>query len=57
MKEYILDRTLTKAPCIYKRVGNTLYPIVYLRRAKNAMNEDFEEVVNLIANKRNGTKI
>lgn len=52
MKEYILDRTLTKAPCIYKRVGNTLYPIVYLRRAKNAMNEDFEEVVNLIAKRK-----
>lgn len=52
MKEYILDRKLTKEPCIYKKVGNTYYPVVYLRRAKNATNEDYEEVVNLIANRK-----
>lgn len=57
MKEYILDRTINKSPCIYKKVGNTYYPIAYIRRAKNVLSEDFEEVVNLIANKKNGTKI
>lgn len=29
MEEYIFDKTLTKRPCVYKKVNNVLYPILY----------------------------
>lgn len=48
MKEYVFDATLTKSPCIYKKIGNTYYPIVYLRRAKNVTNEDYFEAIELL---------
>ena len=53
MKEYIIDSSgmFRKSPCIYKRVGNTLYPIMYLRRAKNVLNEDYQEVIELLTKK------
>lgn len=51
MAEFMFDRTITKSPCIYKRIGNTLYPIVYLRRAKNVTNEDYEKVIELLFRK------
>lgn len=53
MKEYILDSSgaFGKTPCIYKRVGNTCYPIIYLRRAKNVLNEDYQEVIELLTKK------
>lgn len=53
MKEYIIDTSgvFGKSPCIYKRVGNVCYPIVYLRRAKNVLNEDYQEVLEILTKK------
>lgn len=51
MAEFMFDRTFSKSPCIYKKVGNTYYPIVYLRRAKNVTNEDYEKVIELLFRK------
>ena len=54
MKEqYILDRTITKSPCIYKEVDGALYPVMYLRKAQGATDEDFEKIVDYILRKRN----
>ena len=49
--EYILDRTLTKRPCIYKQVVSTLYPVMYLTKAKGATDEDFERIIEYIKSK------
>lgn len=46
--EYILDRTITKRPCIYKKEGIALYPVMYLEKAKGASDEDFERIINYI---------
>ena len=46
--EYILDRTLTKRPCIYRKIDLALYPVVYLEKAKGASDEDFERIINYI---------
>lgn len=48
---YILDRTITKRPCIYKQEGNALYPVMYLEKAKGATDEDFEKIINFITHK------
>ena len=53
MKEqYILDRTITKSPCIYKEVDGALYPVMYLRKAQGATDEDFEKIVDYILRKK-----
>lgn len=54
--ELIFDKSLTKRPCVYKRVANTLHPVLYFHKAKNAMNEDFEAVVDFLI-KRTRKKI
>ena len=46
--EYILDRTITKRPCIYRKIDLALYPVVYLEKAKGASDEDFERIINYI---------
>ena len=46
--EYILDRTLTKRPCIYARIGNALYPILYFQKAKGAPDQEFERVLDIL---------
>ena len=43
--EYILDRSLTKTPCIYARRGCVMRPILYLKKAKGATDEEFEELI------------
>lgn len=48
MVELVVDRSITKRPCVYKKVGNALYPIMYFHKAKNASNEDFEMVYNYL---------
>ena len=48
IEEFILDRTITKRPCIYKKVGNTLFPVMYLQKAKGASDEDFEKILEHI---------
>jgi hypothetical protein len=53
--EYILDRTMTKRPAIYRKenrqeCGVLLTPIMYLQRAKNAPEEDFERIINILTN-------
>ena len=53
MIEYILDRTITKRPCIYKKEGNALYPVMYLEKAKGATDEDFEMIIKFITHKHN----
>lgn len=53
MIEYILDKSITKRPCIYKQVGNTLYPIMYLAKAKNVTNEEFEKLIKHLITKVN----
>ena len=51
--EYILDRTMTKRPAIYRKDdGNILTPILYLQRAKYAPEEDFERIINILTNKK-----
>lgn len=52
MIEFIVDRSITKWPCVYKKVGNILYPIMYFHKAKNASNEDFEMVYNHFIGKK-----
>jgi len=53
-EEYILDRTITKRPCIYARIGNALYPILYFQKAKGAPDEEFEKLLDiLVPNKEN----
>lgn len=52
MIELVVDRSITKRPCVYKKVGNTLYPIMYFQKAKNASNEDFEMVYNHLIGKK-----
>lgn len=52
MANFILDRTLTKRPCIYKEVGNALVPVMYLQKAKGATDEDFEKIIDFIVNKK-----
>ena len=52
MIEFVIDRTVTKRPCVYKKVGNTLYPIIYFHKAKNASNGDFEALYNYIIGKK-----
>lgn len=49
--EYILDRTITKRPCIYKKVDCALLPIMYLEKAKGASDEDFERIIEHIKSK------
>ena len=51
-EEYVFDKTLTKRPCIYKRVGNTLYPVLYFQKAKGATNEDYEKIVEHLIRKK-----
>lgn len=53
MTKYILDKSVTKRPCIYKQVGNTLYPIMYLQKAKNVTNEEFDKLVKHLISKNN----
>ncbi len=51
--EYILDRTMTKRPAIYRKDdGNVYTPILYLQRAKYAPEEDFERIINILTSKR-----
>lgn len=55
--EYILDRTMTKRPAIYRKEnsqesGVLLTPIMYLQRAKNAPEEDFERIINILTKTR-----
>lgn len=52
MTKYVLDRSVTKRPCIYKQVGNTLYPIMYLHKAKNVTNEEFDNLVKYLISKK-----
>ena len=52
MDKFVLDRTITKRFCIYKEVGNALYPVMYLQKAKGATDEDFEKIVDFIVNKK-----
>ena len=47
-EEYILDRTLTKRPCIYAKVGGALYPVMYLQKAKGITDEDFEQLLKIL---------
>ena len=51
-EEFIFDRTLTKRPCIYKKVGCALYPVLYFQKAKNATNEDYEKIINYLIPKK-----
>ncbi len=53
MTKYVFDRSVTKRPCIYKQVGNTLYPIMYLQKAKNVTNEEFDNLVKHLISKNN----
>ena len=46
--EYVFDRTLTKSPCIYKQVGCVISPVMYLKKAKHATDEDFERIIEHI---------
>lgn len=48
IEEFIFDRSITKRPCIYARVGCTLYPILYFQKAKNAPDEEFERVLKIL---------
>jgi hypothetical protein len=52
MTKYVLDRSVTKRPCIYKQVGNTLYPIMYLQKAKNVTNEEFDNLVKYLISEK-----
>ena len=49
--ELVLDRTLTKRPCIYKKVDNALYPIMYLAKAEGASDEDFNKIIDFLLHK------
>lgn len=49
--ELVLDRTLTKRPCIYKKVDNVLYPIMYLAKAEGATDEDFNKIIDFLLHK------
>lgn len=52
MDKFVLDRTITKRPCIYKEVGNALYPVMYLQKAAGATDEDFEKIIDYILKKK-----
>lgn len=52
MIELVVDRSITKRPGVYKKVENTLYPIMYFQIAKNASKEDFEMVYNHFIGKK-----
>lgn len=47
-KEYVLDKSITKRPCIYEKTENMLRPIMYLQKAKSATQEEFDFVIQLI---------
>ena len=51
-EEYVFDKTLTKRPCIYKKVDNVLYPVLYFQKAKGATNEDYEKIVEHLIRKK-----
>jgi len=47
--ELVFDKTITKRPCIYKRMEpNILVPILYFQKGKHASDEDFEAVVRYL---------
>lgn len=37
-----------KGPVIYRKEENTLKPILYIRKAKHATDEEFEQVINFL---------
>lgn len=39
---------LSKTPQICKKEGNTLYPLVYFKKAKNADQKDFDAAVSFL---------
>ena len=53
MTKYLMDKSIMKRPCIYKQVGNTIYPIMYLQKAKNVTNEEFDKLVKYLISKNN----
>ena len=50
-EEYIFDKTLTIRPCIYKKVDNVLYPVLYFQKAKGATDEDYGKIVEHLIRK------
>lgn len=47
--DLVFDKTISKRPCIYKRVEpNTIIPVLYFQKAKNASDEEFEAVVKYL---------
>ena len=50
--ELIFDKDgcpgLFKGPVIYRKYGNTLIPVVYLRKPKNVSQEEFDKIVNFV---------
>jgi hypothetical protein len=52
--ELVFDKegcSVAKGPVIYKKEGNCLMPILYLRKPKNASQEDFNVALDFLINK------
>lgn len=39
---------ISKQPAIVKKEGNTIYPLLYFQKAKNATQKDFDAVVDFL---------
>lgn len=50
-QEFVFDKSLSKRPCIYGRIGNELHPIVYFQKAKYASKEEYEQVMRILFRK------
>ncbi len=49
--ELIYCTSLTKRPGLYKRIGNAIHPVIYFQKAKNASDEEFNEIMEFLINK------
>lgn len=49
--ELVFNKTLSKRPCIYKRIGSAIHPVIYFQKAKNAPDEEFNEIMEFLINK------
>jgi hypothetical protein len=46
-EQYVFDSSLSKRPCIYKRVGSAVYPVLYFQKAKYADDQEFMRVLKI----------
>lgn len=43
--ELIIDRSITKTPCLYYRDGGKVIPVMYLKKAKGIPDAFYEAIV------------